>query len=174
MDNRLLHELCAVPTAPFAEQHVVEYVKRFVAARPRLTLRSDSAGNLLIELPARRLKAPRWVFTAHMDHPGCIAIKMERDGTLTSAFRGGVLNTFVKGAKVRFFDQGRDIRGKILKVLATDPERAEYPRLLRIKVDQPVSAGSPGMFDLPGGRIRGHQFHSRACDDLAGAAACLT
>jgi putative aminopeptidase FrvX len=40
-------------------------------------------------------------------------------------------------------------------------------------VNRPVAAGSPGMFDLDGGKYRGGKFFSRACDDLAGAAACL-
>ena len=39
-----------------------------------------------------------------------------------------------------------------------------------------VPAGSPGMFDLPAGRIKGKKrprFVGRCCDDLGGVAACL-
>ena len=68
---RLLHELCSVPTAPFAEGHVVRYVERFAQERPGLILRRDTSGNLLLSLP-KTTQAPRWVFAAHMDHPGFV------------------------------------------------------------------------------------------------------
>ena len=46
---KILTELCSIPTAPFAESHVVGYVERFVAARPSLVLSRDKSGNLLIQ-----------------------------------------------------------------------------------------------------------------------------
>jgi putative aminopeptidase FrvX len=90
MSLQLLHELCSLPTAPFVEGRVVEYVERFAKQR-RLKLSRDAFGNLLLELPTRS-RAPRWVFTAHMDHPGLVATRMRSDGrTLEAAFRGWVL-----------------------------------------------------------------------------------
>ena len=46
---QLLAELCSVPTAPFVERHVVEFVEQFVKARRSLRLSRDRFGNLLIE-----------------------------------------------------------------------------------------------------------------------------
>src|SRR5438067_2007582 len=85
--TKLLTEICSIPTAPFAEQYVVRYVERFVAAREKLRLSRDRQGNLLIELPAKtKTKQPRWIFAAHMDHPGFVASKMLAKRTLAAAF----------------------------------------------------------------------------------------
>src|SRR5829696_2069475 len=92
-----LAEVCSLPTAPFAEQFVVRYVERFVAARRKLELSRDEFGNLLIELPAKgKPRQPRWVFTAHMDHPGLVAGKMLDARTLEAAFRGWVQIDYVR------------------------------------------------------------------------------
>src|SRR5689334_18865796 len=103
---KILTELCSVPTAPFVESHVVRYIEQFVARRPALALSRDRFGNLLIELrPRGRGKAvnvpPRWVFAAHMDHPGFVARAMREDGSLEAYFRGGVLADYFKGSRVR-------------------------------------------------------------------------
>lgn len=174
MTTRILIELCSVPTAPFAEHFVIEYVKRFVAARPRLRLAADEFGNLLIELPSKA-RVPRWVFSAHIDHPGCVAERMLNSKTLRAAFRGGVYTAFVRGAKVRFFERdGREITGTIVRAAADDKGRAKMPTTVDVRVHAPVTAGSPGMFDQGAGRIQKRKFFSRVCDDLAGAAACLS
>jgi putative aminopeptidase FrvX len=173
MNTRILTDLCSVPTAPFAEHFVIQYMKRFVAARPKLHLRSDAFGNLLIEL-AGKSTMPRWVFTAHMDHPGCVAQKMLDKKTLRAAFHGGVYADYVRGAKVRFFDGHREIPGTITQVSSEDEDRSTIPTSVTVRVSSPVAPGSPGMFDQGPGRVRGGKFFSRVCDDLAGAAACLT
>ncbi len=170
MQPKLLYELCSLPTAPFAESRVIEYVEKFAKER-RLKLSRDDAGNLLIELPTRS-RAPRWVFTAHMDHPGFIAARMRDDGrTLEAAFRGWVLADYVKGAKVRFFDGDREVTGAVQTV--TVGKERPVPETVTVKVNEPVAPGSPGMFDQGEARTKGKRFYSRAIDDLAGAAAAL-
>src|SRR5438045_1377544 len=125
---KLLAEVCSVPTAPFAEQFMVRYIEHFVAARPKLRLTRDAAGNLLIELPtkerSRRGRGPRWIFAAHLDHPGFVAGKMVDDRTLEAAFRGWVQIDYVRGTKVRFFDEDREIAGVII-----DATSSRYDRL---------------------------------------------
>jgi hypothetical protein len=69
-----LCELCSVPTAPFVEARVVDYVRAFVAQRPGLRISQDRYGNLLVLLPGRRPRQQRWVFAAHMDHPGMVRL----------------------------------------------------------------------------------------------------
>ncbi|HEV2296140.1 MAG TPA: M20/M25/M40 family metallo-hydrolase [Tepidisphaeraceae bacterium] len=168
---KLLHEICSLPTAPFAEDRVVEYVERFARQR-RLKLSRDEFGNLLIELAGSRSRAPRWVFAAHMDHPGFVATRMRGDGrTLEAAFRGWVLADYVKGAKVRFFDGDREVTG-VVQAVKVAKERP-VPESVTVKVAGPVAPGSPGMFDQGEARTKGKRFYSRAIDDLAGAAAAL-
>jgi endoglucanase len=170
-NNQLLKTVCSLPTAPFVEGPVIQFIHDFVAVRKHLQLRRDPAGNLLIELknPSRR---PRWVFTAHMDHPGLVAEKMLGNRTLQAAFRGSVKSDFVKNAQVRFFDGKTETTGKINKVTAEEDGRP-YPRMVEVKVSAPVPPGSIGMFDQGEGRFEKNLFLSRACDDLAGLAACL-
>ena len=167
----ILHDLCSTPTAPFAEERVVEYVTRFATKRPRLRLAHDRFGNLLLELPASRGTAARWVFTAHMDHPGFVAERMADSRTLVAAFRGGVRVEFFKGSHVRFFGRDRDITGTIREFI-TGKDRG-YPERATLRVSGPVVEGTPGMWDQGAARIKGGKFYSRVCDDLAGASAAL-
>ena len=169
-DLALLRDLCSVPTAPFAEGRVVAFVERFVKAHRGLALQRDRFGNLLISL-ANRSRMPRWVFTAHMDHPGLIAGDMTGPRTLSARFHGGVRSEFVRGAKVRFFEGDREVAGVIDEVVDSD---RGYPVMVTVSVKTPVAKNSIGMFDVGGGRLRGKRlFQSRVCDDLAGAAAAL-
>jgi endoglucanase len=168
----ILEELCSVPTAPFAEQHVVRYVERFVKQRRGLKLSRDRYGNLLVELKGSS-KSPRWVFTAHMDHPGFVAKRMADARTVEAAFRGWVMEEFFAGQRVRLFaDDGAETRATVLDW--TVGKERKVPEKVRLRVPGPVAPGSPGMWDQGVGRVKGKKFYSRACDDLAGAAAALT
>jgi len=126
--TRILQELCSLPTAPFLEGRVVEYVKQFVAARKKLRLTHDEHGNLLVSLPGKSKAVARWIFTAHMDHPGLISGKMIDKHTVECELRGWVLAELMKGAKVRFFSGGKEIRGEILDVVRAIEEFAASPR----------------------------------------------
>ena len=175
---KILQELCSVPTAPFAEQHVVRYVERFVKARPALRLSRDRFGNLLVELKGRS-RAPRLVFTAHMDHPGFVADHYPRtrlrppNRLLAARFHGWVLPEFFKCESVRFFNSdGTEVVGEVLGYeLAKD---RKVPATVGIRTNGAVEPGAPGMWDQGPGRVKGNRFYSRVCDDLAGAAAALT
>jgi endoglucanase len=167
----ILAELCSIPTAPFVERDVVEYVREFVRQHPKLKLTTDPFGNLLIELPGENRRLPRWIFTAHMDHPGFIAEKMLDRRTLRAVFRGGVRAEFFKGSRVRFFDGDREITGTV-RNFTVGKERG-YPERVDLRVTEPVASGSPGMWDQGEGRMKGDKFLSRVCDDLAGAAGAL-
>ena len=168
----ILQDLCSTATAPFAEDRVVEYVERFVRARRNLKLSRDEHGNLLVELRGGKRNAPRWVFGAHMDHPGFVAARMLDGKTLQARFHGWVKSEFFKGARVRFFDGADEIRGTV-EAFTVGPDRG-VPERVRVRVPRPVAPGSPGMWDQGEGRTKGGKFYSRVCDDLAGAAGALS
>jgi endoglucanase len=173
MTTTILQELCSTPTAPFAEQHVVRYVEQFVRARKNLKLTRDPHGNLLIKLKTvGKRGTPRWVFGAHMDHPGFVAARMLDERTLDARFHGWVKSEFFKGERVRFFTDAGEVKGEI-EGFTIGKERG-VPERARIRVARSVPAGSPGMWDQGEGRVKGGKFYSRVCDDLAGAAAALT
>lgn len=175
MSIQLLTNLCSVPTAPFVESRVVAFVEAFVAKRPRLTLSRDSWGNLLIELRGTGAAGPaassRWVFTAHMDHPGFVARRMLEDGLLEANFHGWVMEEFFKGQSVRFFDGLTESVGNIVDY--TIGQERKVPEKVRLRVKKAIAPGSIGMWDQGTGRVKGVKFYSRVCDDLAGAAAAL-
>jgi putative aminopeptidase FrvX len=172
--TRMLQGLCSVPTAPFLEGRVVQYVKNFVAERKGLKLARDEHGNLLISLAGKSKAVARWVFTAHMDHPGLISQRMIDERTVECELRGWVLAELMKGAKVRFFPDGKEILGEIVEVTADGADgRGERGKTARVRVGKNVPGNVPGMFDQGTGRIRKGKFYSRVCDDLAGAAAAL-
>jgi endoglucanase len=177
MSLKLLTAICSIPTAPFAEQYVVDYVERFVAARRGLKLARDRSGNLLIEMPEKRKsKHPRWVFAAHMDHPGFIADRMLDDRTLAAHFRGWVHIGYVQGTKVRFFNpDGSEVAGVVTEATSSTHDRLTVPDrvVVRLRRGGTVESGAPGMFDQGAGRMRGEVFYSRGIDDQGGVAAAL-
>ena len=169
---KLLQEVCSIPTAPFAEQYVVKYVEKFVNERRKLKLSRDPSGNLLIELPSKR-RGPRWVFAAHMDHPGFVAKRMLDSRTVEAHFRGWVQIDYVRGTKVRFFDNGREIPGTVIEATSSTHDRLTVPERVKVRVNAPVTPGVPGIFDQGPGRTRGRRFYSRGIDDQGGLAAAL-
>jgi endoglucanase len=132
-------------------------------------LRQDEHGNLLITRPGR-IKGPRWVFAAHMDHPGLVASKMAGKGRLQARFRGGVLASHLPRTPVVFFAMDGVIRGRITRAMSGD---RGYATGATIQVEGIVPPGTPGMFDLEVTRQRGKLLHNRAIDDLGGVAAVL-
>src|SRR2546423_440803 len=92
----ILRELCSLPTAPFLEGRVVEYIRDFVSSRKKLRLARDEHGNLMISLAGKSKAVARWVFTAHMDHPGLISGNMIDAQTVECELRGWVLAELMK------------------------------------------------------------------------------
>ena len=113
----ILQEVCAIATAPCVEPRVMRYVEQFARERRGLRVTRDRWGNRQLELPGRSGgRAPRLVLVAHADHPGFVARRMRDARTLVADFRGGVLADYVRGARVRFFDGVREIRGQVTAI----------------------------------------------------------
>jgi endoglucanase len=107
-----------------------------------------------------------------MDHPGFVAERMTGVRTLRAAFRGGVQIDYVRRTRVRFFDGDAEIAGQVIEATA-DGRGGTVPKQVLVRVERPVSAGSPGMFDQGPGRFRGKRFLSRGIDDQGGLASAL-
>ncbi len=164
--NPILRKLCTLPTAPFREHAVIDFVRGF-ASRHRLGIREDVAGNILLQ---SRRAAPRWVLVAHMDHPGLIAGEKIAGRRIRAVFHGGVRASHMRGVPVVFYDGPRAVRGAVVSAKADD--RGTATSLVAIARGR-VAPGAPGMFDFHVARQRGTKLHSRSLDDTAGVAAAL-
>lgn len=170
----ILRELLTIPTAPFAEHRVINFIRRFCKARKTVTLTEDAAGNLLARVRVGRRRVPRPpCFTAHLDHPGFVATGMRGSGRLAAQWRGGVPPKYFKGTSVRFWVEDRWVKGTIRSTKTVrDIDRLRVDTVT-IDVAKPVPAGAIGMWDLPDPRVRGDRIYARGCDDIAGAASLL-
>ena len=168
----LLKNVVTLPTAPFHEKRVQEFIRKWAAVEGfRLT--EDCHGNLLLCFAGKgRQKGAPWALQAHMDHPGFSWIK--RRGRFVSAwFRGGVLRDFFPDAGVRFFPEGQpSVRGTVRSI--QKHKESGFFRC-RIELDQAVDLpeGTLGMWDLPEWRQRGDTLSLRVADDLCGVASVL-
>ena len=172
--RRLLLDLLALPTSPFHEHAIIEYVRRWAAQRPRIKLTSDAYGNLRLDLRIGKARTGRPLFfSAHMDHPGFVALRMLSDRELEAKWHGGVQPEFFQNARVRFHDGKRWIRGKVKSYEVADVMGRQRVSTAVVEVRRPVPAEAVGMWDLPDPVIRGSRIHARGCDDVAGVAAVL-
>ncbi len=173
----VLKELLALPTAPYLEDHVVAYVDEACRKLAGVKLKYDRYGNLLAHYRYQPRQVRPLAFAAHLDHPGFEATQMKGKQTLLADFRGGVRPEYFKDAKVRFWVDGKWVKGKVTKLTKVAPPsapgRPRIPKAASLQVSKPVPPGTLGMWDLPDPALRGERITARACDDLAGVGAML-
>jgi endoglucanase len=165
----VLRTLLEAPTAPFYEEAVIEQVR--LRAKPRgIAFSLDPCGNVVLRIQRGRAAA-RWVFEAHMDHPGFVVQKVA-GRAVHAEFRGGVHLEYFPGAPVRFFGLDGPVKARV--VTARQTRKSPFIQC-RLEVARPTDlpAGTIGMWDFPPLRIAGRRLSSRACDDVVGSAAVL-
>ena len=176
---KTLSEMLALPTAPFVESAVMNYLTNAVAGIRGIETRFDRWGNLVVRyrhLPPKGVKP--LVFTAHTDHPGFVALKMIGPNRLRAAFRGWVEPEYFVGTGVRFWSGGSWVKGKVAKVTKSakvqrQAGRTARPEEVEIAIGAAIEAQAPGMWDLPEPALVDGMVRARGCDDIAGAAALL-
>jgi endoglucanase len=168
-----LLDLLDLPTAPLNEGHVVDYIRGWAAKRPAIKLSQDRAGNVVLRLRRGAKTRGPLVLAAHMDHPGFEARRMRGANRLEAAWLGWVHPDYFPGTRVRFYSEGRWIRGAIRVVKVAMIRGRRRVRTAEIDVARPVAPGSIGMWDLPDPVVRGDKVYARGCDDIAGVAAIL-
>jgi endoglucanase len=167
----ILRSLLSAPTAPFHEEAVVEQVRCWSEKRG-VDFTRDKAGNVFVHYrKGRRCSGQRWVFAAHMDHPGFV-VRNCRGRVVRADFFGGVGREYFPGSRVRLFAPS----GEVLATVRSVRKVKDSPALsCRLELDGPadVPPGTVGMWNLPAMRIRGKRLSSRACDDVVGVAAVI-
>jgi len=164
---KIAKELLNVPTAPFREQNIAAYIRRFCKVRGIRT-KTDAMGNIMAQYGASRGKSV--VLAAHMDHPGFIIEKNAVSGSAQALFYGGVDKEYFRNSAIRIFTSDGQVRGKVIQT-HFDPKKKR--KRVRLSVEGKVRAGDLAMWDLPAIRVRGDRLYSRACDDLIGCCASL-
>jgi len=148
--RKTLVDLLTLPTAPLCEEYVVGYIRRWADQRPGIEFKQDEYGNvrLRVKRGPGRVAAPV-MFSAHMDHPGFEAERMIGPRRLKAVWRGWVAPEYFRGTGVRFFSDGRWVRGTV-KSTRTGVVRGRL-RVLSIVADvkAPVEPGSIGMWTCP-------------------------
>lgn len=182
----MLRQLLALPTAPFREAAVLDFVQAILRRR-RVPHFHDPAGNLVVgcasateyrERLRQRSREPVRLFIAHMDHPGFHGVRWLSPGRLLVKWHGG--------------SPVRQLRGSRLWLAGADGVRAagtlERPVLLPsghaldravLRLDRPLSDPGPATQYFGGFRFRapvwrsGKRLHTKAADDLVGVFAIV-
>lgn len=173
MAPAVLLDLLKLPTSPLNEQYIIEYVRQWSAGRPGLDFSRDSFGNIVLRLQRGKAERPPLVLCAHMDHPGFEARRMVRPGRVEAVWRGGVAPEYFAGSRVRFFVDGRWVRGTVREARVGEVRGRKRVKAAMIEVAGVVPVGAIGMWDLPGPVVRNGRIYARGCDDIAGVAAIL-
>ncbi|MHC4414199.1 MAG: hypothetical protein ACYS0G_02825 [Planctomycetota bacterium] len=181
--RRWLLELTALPTAAGREDRVIEWIEGWVRRRRNLTLRRDTAGNVLITRKGRVSGRPIFI-TAHLDHPAFIVREVIDADTVELEFRGGVDDPYFEEARIEIVGANRDPRSGRSVPRATitrlDSAAKPFKRVIG-RLDRPVRGIAPG--DIARWALRGRGgrptitnglLYAQACDDLAGVAAAMS
>ena len=183
LHQQILLDVATLPTAPFVETAIHDYVRSFTRARRSLLARADRWGNLMVDYASGRKSAagPLW-FAAHSDHPGFVADRMVGARELRAHWFGGVAASFFKNEAVTFFVRSgpayRRVPGKIRRVVLGGPaaRRSQFGRRVEsvvVEVGEPVPGGTVGMWGLPDPKIVGSRLFARSHDDTTQVAALL-
>lgn len=183
-EQQLLLELLALPTAPYREVHVQDFIRALLDRR-HVPWFEDPLGNLVIgpdspaayrRLLAGRQREPVRLYVAHMDHPGFHGSEWLTPRRLRFQWHGGSPTRLLRGSRMWLADeQGELAHGTLGKTtlashgFGLDSGEISFPAP-PLRDGQPVSASK-----LFGGfgfkkpvSLRGRRLYTRAADDMAG------
>jgi endoglucanase len=162
--RRWLATLTDLPTASGREQVVIGWLRDW-ADRRGFRATQDEAGNVLIRSRQRSRRRPV-VAVAHIDHPALVVLEAGATEA-TAELRGGVLPSYIEGARLEVFTSSGKVPGRVIEF-----DAASGRARLAVRGATPGDIArwyfSPERLGYRDGRLA-----ARACDDLAGAAACL-
>lgn len=175
-----MEELFNLPTAPYRENWVLDYVKRELG-RLHVPFFTDKWGNIIAGTShSKSLKESRRIgLLAHTDHPGFHLKKKKNRETWLARWYGGCPPD-IHGAAVAIHNPskpGTTVKGRVVSKKMSGPSKKEF----LIKVDKSRNNGTAGeldkscfgAFDFAGFNRRTHRVYTRAADDLTGVAIIL-
>ena len=99
----IVRGVVSIPTAPYLEGGVREYIRSFAEARG-LAHEEDAFGNAYVTYRRGRRRRPL-VLGAHMDHPALVVTGIEGD-RLDLEFRGGIAASYGDGEPLVLYREG--------------------------------------------------------------------
>ena len=169
----IVREVVSIPTAPFLERGVRDYIRDFAEARG-LAHQEDAFGNAYVTYRRGRRRRPL-VLGAHVDHPALVVAGVEGD-QLDLEFRGGIDASYGDGEPLALYREGAHephARAVVTSVRADERGRLAGAEATVDGDASGVAIEDLALWDVTPCRFRGEIVHARACDDLAGAAAVL-
>ena len=169
----IVREVVSIPTAPFLERGVRDYIRAFAEARG-LAHQEDAFGNAYVTYRRGRRRRPL-VLGAHVDHPALVVAGVEGD-QLDLEFRGGIDASYGDGEPLALYREGAHephARAVVTSVRADERGRLAGAEATVDGDASGVAIEDLALWDVTPCRFRGEIVHARACDDLAGAAAVL-
>lgn len=166
--NEILHNLLAIPTAPYKENQISDFIMNFCTER-KVGFRKDEFGNI-IAFAKRKHPTGSLAFVAHMDHPGFIVEKDSSKGITTALFYGGYDPQEFKPAPILIHTAQGPVEAQVTEWSAAPKEQAKRATL---KIKGEVSAGDLGVWNFENYKEENGLLYSRACDDLIGCALIL-
>ena len=170
--------LLGTPTAPFREMWVCEEIDRMLDDIPDLELKADRFGNRIARLRRGNPPGIKFIFIAHMDHPGFIfdeehGASLNQDHLYEAVFEGRVQDSFFENGPVRLFRSHDDpgVKGRVLRAEPVNPTTDN--RRILIEAPEEAEGAKLAMWDVTSFSFEDGQFKGRACDDLAGCVSII-
>lgn len=165
----MLQRVAELPTAPFHEQHVANFIKqRLVGLRFRVN--EDVYGNVYARL-TRGGPAQSLVFVAHMDHPGLEVTHVIGNEVIASVLGGVPEQALTPGGSFVLHRGDAPVHGHVIEFL---PAVGRMRSLVRLQSESFVPEGVFATLDLePIVQVKDY-LAMRAADDLAQCAALLS
>lgn len=194
-----LRALTSTPTAAGHEHRVIAWIASWLEDRAGIARRDDPHGNIELRLESVPPSDAPLYLTAHLDHPAFHVERVIGPGTIELSFRGGVMEDYFVGTRVRVHasadrggrrgdpaiatitergDQSTPFKSWVAELDSADPAKSGDAH-----IDADIHVGDFATWDLPdaeilpsdtfGREIEGGCLHTPACDDLAALASAL-
>lgn len=163
--QKLVTDVLSIPTAPYHEHEVIDYIKKF-AERRQLSVREDRYGNVVVRY--KQGKVRQIAISAHTDHPGFSVLSADgRD--VRAQWGGGRDPNHFPGSKVVIRSGMKLVSGKVVS-------NSDDARMFDIQTTEPIADPEHafGHFNLVPCEFRGDRIYTKAADNLANCAVILS
>lgn len=184
-----LKQLLALPTAPFREKFIADYVTASLE-KNNIPYFIDQFGNIVagasskrdyLKLLQKKSREPVRVFIAHMDHPGFHGVKWLKNNNLQIKWYGGSPVKYLAGASMYLCnDEGVFLTGKLVKPKLVKAKWAIDTAEIRVDKNETGKGNRPEAKNIFGSfkfskpvKVRGNKIYTNAADDLCGVFAIL-